>query len=86
MTIKGLISMLQKEDPSRIVILSIDSEGNSFSPMGGDFTTGAYRGNGATGDFGLEPGELTPALKRKGYSEDDVIGNGKKAILFWPLS
>jgi len=32
-TVKELIELLQKEDPERLVILSKDAEGNSYSPL-----------------------------------------------------
>lgn len=77
MTVKELIDLLQKEDPTRIVILSIDPEGNGYNELR-DVGTSAY----SEGEIGLE--ELTPDLKEHGYSEEDVMENGQKAVVLWP--
>ncbi len=34
MTVSKLIKLLSKADPKALVVLSSDSEGNSFSPLG----------------------------------------------------
>lgn len=80
MTVKQLIKKLKQCDPKRIVILSRDGEGNNFSTLV-DLSTGVYRAH--DGRIGLEPDELTPSAKRQGYTEDDVIVNGKKALVLW---
>jgi len=41
MKVKELIEQLQETDPEREVIMSKDSEGNSYSPLSG-FWEGAY--------------------------------------------
>ncbi len=74
MTIATLIKLLQKEDPKRIVVLSSDSEGNSFTPAN-SLSTYAYR----NGEIGIE--KLTPALIKQGYGEDDVLTGGKPAVV-----
>lgn len=33
MTVKELIEALSKEDPSRIIVMSRDAEGNGYSPL-----------------------------------------------------
>lgn len=42
MKVKELIELLQKEDPEREVVMSKDAEGNDFSPLVEDFSTGQY--------------------------------------------
>ena len=76
MTVKELIKKLQKEDPNRIVVLSIDEEGNGFKELA-DVQTASYQ----DGETGLE--KLTPELKKQGYSEEDLL-DGTPAIVLWP--
>lgn len=79
MTVAQLIKRLQKEDPKRIVILSSDPEGNSYSELcAGSIGTAGWGGEGV----GLE--NLTPELKEQGYSEDDVMYNPKPALILSP--
>ena len=86
MTVKQLIERLQKEDPKRLVVISKDGEGNGFSPLA-DVSTGAYRAESTwAGEIGLEPVDLTPAMKRNGYGEEDVIEDGKPALVLWPTN
>jgi hypothetical protein len=42
MTVKELIEELQKEDPSCLVVMAKDSEGNGYSPLR-YYWRGAYR-------------------------------------------
>lgn len=77
MTVKELIERLQKEDPERIVVLSIDPEGNGYNELRA-IETYTY----SDGEIGIE--ELTPDLEKAGYSEGDMIEGGKKAVVLWP--
>jgi hypothetical protein len=77
MTVKELIERLQKEDPNRIVVLSIDPEGNGYNELR-DIATSAY----SDGEIGIE--ELTPELQKEGYREEDVMEDGHKAVVLWP--
>lgn len=77
MKVKDLIEELKKLDQERIVVLAIDEEGNSFHELV-DVATAMY----SDGDTGLE--ELTPELKKKGYTEEDVMSDGQKAVVLWP--
>lgn len=81
MTVKKLISLLKKEDPKRVVVLSSDSEGNSFSLLA-DLVTSAYREDEeGYNKVGLE--KLTPALREMGYTEEDIVP-GKPALILYP--
>jgi hypothetical protein len=77
MTVKELMAKLEEQDPDRIVVLSIDPEGNGFSPL---YSVETYMFD--SGEIGLE--ELTDELAEKGYSDDDVMDHGKKAVVLWP--
>jgi len=82
MTVKELIDKLKKEDPDRIVVMSKDSEGNSYSPLH-SFWTGAYKAETTwRGEVGLE--ELTNEDIEQGYDEEDVL-DGDKALIFSPI-
>ena len=84
MTVKELIEILKNEDSSRIVIMSRDSEGNSFSPLS-EVGTAAYRPTSSwCGETGLE--ELTEENQEQGFAEEDVITDGVKAIVLWPTN
>lgn len=84
MTVKKLIELLQKEDPSRTVIMSKDAEGNSYSPLA-DFWAGKYKPDSTwSGEVGMET--LTKADIKAGYSELDVLRSGKPAIILQPVN
>lgn len=85
MNVQELIDILQEvEDKSRIVVMSKDAEGNSFSPFAA-MSTGAYLADSTwSGEIGLE--ELTPELEERGYSDEDVIENGNPALVLWPTN
>jgi len=77
MTVQELIAKLQQCDPTDIVVLSRDSEGNGYStaysiaPM--MFNEGEVRYR-----------ELTPALIEQGYEEEDVSTEGTPCVVLWP--
>ena len=76
-TVAELIQELQKHDPTRVVILSRDAEGNGFSELY-QVATSSYK----DGELGIEA--LTPELRKQGYVAEDVLKNGEKALVFWP--
>lgn len=80
----GELKMLLKDiDDERIVILSNDSEGNSFSPLENlDISSTYLAENECYGEIGIE--ELTPELKEIGYKQDDV--GGENALVLWPVN
>ncbi len=81
MKVKALIKLLQDENPDAEVIVSSDPEGNSYHKL---YQVGesAYVEAG----YGVEIGllKLTAADKKAGYGEEDVLENGKPAVVFWP--
>jgi len=84
MTVKELIEELKELDGDRIVIMSKDGEGNGFSPLA-DVECSAYIADTTwSGEVHIE--ELTPGLIEKGYTEDDVREDGKKAVVLWPTN
>ncbi len=78
MKVKKLRKLLRSADPNAIVVLSIDPEGNGYSPL--DLGTGGMRYEDH--EIGYE--ELTDDLKGKGYSTDDVMTGGKPCFVLWP--
>lgn len=84
MTVAELISLLEKENQNRLVVMSRDAEGNCFSPLA-DFSTGAYEAESTwAGEVGIE--ELTPDLEANGYCELDVKEDGVPALVLWPVN
>jgi hypothetical protein len=82
-TVEKLIKELQQMDPKRIVVMSKDSEGNSFSPMA-DLGECSYAEETTwSGSIGLE--KLTEKDRKAGYSEGDVV-KGKPAVCLWPTN
>jgi hypothetical protein len=79
MTVKELIELLCKEDKDRIVVMSSDEEGNGFSELCA-IETAMY--DPKSRETGLE--KLTKSLKDQGYTDEDVMTCGKKAIVLWP--
>lgn len=79
MKIKELIKLLEKEDQNRLVIISSDSEGNHFSHVSKNFGLNMYK----DGEIGLE--KLTIELELSGYSEEDLMLDGKPCIVFYPV-
>jgi len=77
-TVKDLKKLLENVDDDRIVVLSSDPEGNSYSPFreSGEFSYDEYQG-----EVGLE--ELTKELIEDGYSENDLL-NGQPALVLYP--
>lgn len=84
MKVKELKALLETLDDEYRVVLSKDSEGNSFSPLC-DHTIAVYVPETTWyGDIYLS--ELTPELRKQGYTEEDTYqgDDGEKAVVFWP--
>lgn len=78
MKVKELVEQLQQiENQERIVIMSIDGEGNSFSRLS-TIELGAFNEDQG---YGLE--DLDDRLIKMGYTLEDVI-NGDLAVCLWP--
>jgi hypothetical protein len=85
MTVKELIKLLKKEDPSALVIMSKDGEGNSYSPLSSFWSGGYLADTTWSGEAGLL--ELTEVDEVEGYTEEDVLEEGAvKAIIFCPVN
>jgi hypothetical protein len=76
MKASNLIKILEQH-PDREVILSKDSEGNGFSKCD-DYFVGKYN----DGEIGME--SLTEKQKAEGYTDEDVMKGGVKAIVLFP--
>jgi hypothetical protein len=84
MKVKELIEKLKAEDPNAEVICQKDPEGNGYSPLS-DWWQGAYRADSTwSGEAGLEA--LTDDDRREGYTEEDVIEDGVRAIFLTPVN
>lgn len=79
MTVKELVELLQQEDPTRIVVLSRDSEGNGYSEAR-HCDTASF--DERDREIGLEV--LTQEDIDEGYSEEDVMSHGVPALVLWP--
>jgi hypothetical protein len=79
MNVAELIEILKEEDPMALVVLSRDPEGNGFNECRG-FSTDCYDPDGR--ELGLA--ELTPELKAKGYTDEDVLEDGVPCVTLWP--
>ncbi len=77
MTVKDLIERLQRLDGDRIVVLAKDAEGNNYDTLYSIDSNCSYK----DGEIGLE--KLTPSLKERGYSKEDVK-EGQRAVVFYP--
>lgn len=84
MKVGELILRLSKINPNSEVILSKDSEGNSYSPLA-DMGENEYRADSTwDGEIGYK--ELTPELIDDGYTDEDLIKDGVPAIVLWPTN
>ncbi len=82
MTVAQLIEQLKTCDPDAIVVMAKDGEGNDYTPLAG-FWSGVYRAETTWyGEVGYS--ELTPELEEEGYDEEDLIEDGRKAIILSP--
>ena len=81
MTVGELLALLAQEDPDRVVVLSIDPEGNGFNELSG---VEASMYDPKRGEVG--PEELTEDLVGIGFSNEDIMKNGTKAVVLWPSS
>jgi hypothetical protein len=77
MNVKQLIKRIEKLDPDMLVVMSTDSEGNGFDTLS-SIETHSYK----DGEIGLL--ELTPELKERGYTDEDLLVGGKPAVVLWP--
>ena len=84
-TVGELMTELQKFALDRIVIMSKDAEGNSYSPLS-SMRRGNYKAETTwSGEAGLEQGQLTPELEKQGFGEEDVI-DGVSSVTLYPIN
>ena len=83
MTVAELIELLKEVEPSRIVIMSRDAEGNGYSPLEGTWK-GVYVPDSTwSGDVGLEI--LTVEDEDAGFTDEDVL-SGEPALILCPTN
>lgn len=81
MTVSKLIEVLQTLPQSAIVVLSSDSEGNSYSHMSNDYSLGEYIGDYAYG------GEFRSDEELHEYDErEEPSYRGERAVCLWPVN
>lgn len=78
MTVNELMRLLKDVDGNNLVVLSKDAEGNAYKPLG-YYSVSVYK----DGEIGLV--ELTEGAKQFGYTEEDVINDGQKALVLYPI-
>jgi hypothetical protein len=84
MKVKELIERLKTLDPEAKVICQRDSEGNGYSPLHG-YWQGAYKARTEWwGDAGLET--LTEGNLKAGFTQEDVIEDGVRAVFLIPIN
>ena len=84
MKVKEFIKKLQKLDGNRVVIMAKDAEGNNYSPLA-DMWAGAYRADTTWyGEVGFE--KLTKRDRDIGYTELDLVDDGKPAVILTPVN
>lgn len=75
MKVRELLQQLMGQDPEREVVMSSDSEGNSYSPLSSISTASYVPDSTWSGEVHLE--ELDDELRKQGYSEEDVRKPGE---------
>ena len=86
MKVKELKEMLVGMDDDRVVVISSDGEGNSYSPLDGlDDSCNYIPDSTWSGETRIT--KLTKELEKQGYGEEDCAnGEGKPAIILFPVN
>lgn len=86
MTVAELIAELIKMDPTRIVVLQKDAEGNGYSPLAGANDNAAYEQE--TKWFGqVKRQRLSAEDKERGYTKADICGKDAiPCVVLWPVN
>lgn len=79
MTIKELILELNRLDPSLLVVMSIDQEGNGFKPVREISDDNNVYDDG---DLGIH--HLTRVLESQRFTDEDIMQDGERCIVIWP--
>lgn len=78
-TVKKLISLLQMEDPSRIIVLSTERDGGRFNVLHTVYPA-AY--DPTHREIGLE--DLTKEDIAQGFTTEDTLPDGRPALILTP--
>lgn len=80
MKVSALIKALQACDPNAIVVLSTDAEGNDHRPVSYADASRHYcpDPDGHSGEVRYLA--LTPELERRGFGEEDLVGERPNAV------
>jgi hypothetical protein len=86
MNVKELKEFLNNFDDNDLVVLSVDEEGNSFSPLASVEEANYVEDNPFNGYIYLR--ELTPELEEAGFTEEDVYygENAIEAVVLYPTN
>jgi len=85
MKVKELIRLLKQEDQEKLVIMSSDGEGNSFSPLADFGDTDYYLAYSTwSGEIGYS--KLTEKQKAEGYGDGDILAKGVLALVIYPTN
>ena len=87
MTVDELRAQLEGVDGSRIVVMSSDGEGNSFSPLADLDDESVYVAE-YTWSGDIRYPILTDELRQHGYTEEDVYtgDDAVPALVLWPVN
>ena len=80
MKLKRLLEIVEGKDPESLVVVSSDPEGNRFREAGGVTTKMVY--DPTHEEIGIS--ELTEEAIEAEYTQDDVMPDGKPAVIIWP--
>jgi len=78
-TVKQLIKELQTLDQDRIVLVSVDAEGNDYEPYE-EVVHASYEKDEYFFEVGID--ELDDELRKEGYEEEDV--KSSKCVVIYP--
>lgn len=86
MTVAELIAELQTMDPTRVVVLQKDAEGNGYSPLQGADDNAAYGAHSTwTGDVGRQT--LSDDDRSNGYDDGDLAPAGAvPCVVLYPVN
>ena len=88
-TVGQLIEELKKLDPTQLVILQKDAEGNGYSPLAGaDGDNLGYTPDDSTWSGEVQPILYTEELKKQGYEEEDCAqySNTAACCVLYPVN
>ncbi len=80
MTVKELRDVLSSCNDNDVVVIASDGEGNNYSTVA-DINTKEYNWSFQDREIGLR--ELTDALEKQGYGEEDLC-DGMPCVIIWP--